>query len=279
MSSTQDSQDSPAGHSSETLPVPRWIPLALGVVLVMAGFSIYASHTTQISLQQKLDQANLRADLFSKQLEQTQARLADLNGKLDVTSEKLGLTQDELNRARNLAQSIRKEQQSSDEQLKLQLGQIQKESDSRLGEISKDVTGAKSDIEATRRELESTKSKLERTIGDQGVMSGLIARNREEVEELKRRGERNIFEFDIRKSNSLQRVGPIQMQLKKVDTRRFKYTLAVYADDKSIEKRDKTVNEPVQFYVSRALYELVVFEVSKDRAVGYLTTPKEIARR
>ncbi len=279
MSNPQDTQDPQAGQGGETLPVPRWIPLALGVVFALAGYSLYSAHTSQITLQQEVDKTNQRADLLSKQLEQTQSRLADLNGKLDVTTEKLGLTQDELNRARSLAQTIRKEQASSDDQLKLQLGQLQQQSDTRMGEISKDVTGAKSDIEATRRDLEATKGKLERTVGDQGVMSGLIARNREELEELKRRGERNIFEFDIRKSNSLQRIGPVQLQLKRADARRFKYTMMVVADDRPIEKKDKTVNEPVQFYVSRALYEIVVFEVSKDRAVGYLTTPKEMARK
>jgi hypothetical protein len=105
----------------------------------------------------------------------------------------------------------------------------------------------------------------------------LIARNHDEVEELKRRGERDIFEFDLTKSNAgPQHVGPIQVQLKKVDTKHYRYTVNVVADDKAIEKKDKTVGEPIQFYVkgARAPYEIVVFDLSKDEAKGYLSTPK-----
>jgi len=179
--------------------------------------------------------------------------------------------------ARTLAQTTRKEQKESDQRLGAQIGQVKQESEAKLGQVSTELGGAKTDIEATKKDLESTKGKLERTIGDLGVASGLIAHNREDLEELKRRGERNIFEFDLRRSKTPQRVGPVQITLQKVDTRRFKYTMTVYADDKSIEKKDKTVNEPVQFYMkgARIPYEIVVFEVAKDRATGYLATPKE----
>ena len=93
---------------------------------------------------------------------------------------------------------------------------------------------------------------------------------------LKRLNERDIFEFDLNKQQGIQHVGPIQVKLSKVDTKRFKYTMNVVADDKAIEKKDKTVGEPVQFYVrgTRSPYEIVVFEVSKDHAKGYLSTPK-----
>jgi hypothetical protein len=110
-----------------------------------------------------------------------------------------------------------------------------------------------------------------------GVQSGLIARNHEEVEELKRLGERNIFEFKIKKSNQMQRVGPIQVTLRKVDPKKYKYTVNVLADDKNIEKKDKTAGEPIQFYVhgARAPYEIIVFDVTKDQISGYLSTPKD----
>jgi chromosome segregation ATPase len=200
-----------------------------------------------------------------------------MKGQLDVTSQKLGLTQEELARARSLTQTIRKEQKTSDERLVAQIGQVKQESETKIGQVSTELGGAKTDIESTKKDLEATKSKLEHSVGDMGVMSGLIARNREDLEELKRRGERNIFEFDLRKSKTPQKVGPIQLKLQKVDTKRYKYTMVVYADDKTIEKKDKTVNEPVQFYVKGAHgpYEVVVFEVSKDRTTGYLSTPKE----
>jgi hypothetical protein len=132
-------------------------------------------------------------------------------------------------------------------------------------------------VAATKADLETTKGKLQSTIGDLGVQSGLIARNHDEVEELKRMGERDIFEFNLSKSaKAPERVGPIQVLLRKVDTKHYKYTLNVVADDKSIEKKDKTVGEPIQFYVrgARAPYEIVVFDLGKDQAKGYLSTPK-----
>jgi len=261
---------------------PRWI-IALFIVLFgLTAYMFYAGYSSRRALQDELAEAREKTELLAAQLDQANQRLADLRGQLDVTSEKLGLTQQELARARSLAQSIRKEQQAADEQLRAQVGQVREESVAKIGEVSKEVTGAKSDIEATRRDLEATKSKLERTVGDLGVQSGLIARNREELEELKRLGERNVHEFTLTKSRVPQRVGPIQVRLKSADAKKSRYTVDVLVGDRPVEKKDKTLYEPVQFYAERGArfpYEIVVFEITKDRIAGYLTTPKEGARR
>ncbi|HEV1994398.1 MAG TPA: hypothetical protein VGR03_08710, partial [Candidatus Acidoferrum sp.] len=142
-----------------------------------------------------------------------------------------------------------------------------------------EVGGAKKDIEATKNDLEATKGKLERSLGDMNVMSGLIAHSREDLEDLKRRGDRNYYEFTLQRSKSAQRVGPVQMSLNKTDPKKAKYTVTVVADDKTIEKKDKTSGEPVQFYVKgssrMAPYEIVVFDVGRNQITGYLATPKE----
>ncbi len=279
MSTTPNVPEPEESHTDETPATPRWIIIVFVVVFALVGYVLYASHAARTKLEADLAKASEKTAQLAAQVDQTNSRVADLKGQLQVTSEKLGLTQGELARARSLAQSIRKEQKASDERLGAQIGQVKQENEAKIGQVSSELGGAKSDIETTRKDLESTKIKLERTIGDLGVQSGLIARSREELEELKRRGERNIFDFDLRKSKAASRVGPVQLTLQKVDTKRFRYTMTVYADDKSIEKKDKTINEPVQFYVkgARAPYEIVVFEVSKDHAVGYLSTPKEMA--
>ena len=209
-------------------------------------------------------------------MDKTNARIADLKGQLDVTSQKLGLTQDELARARSLAQTIRKEQTQSDQQLRQQIGAVQSDTATKFGEVATEISGTKSDVASTKADLEATKAKLQSTVGDLGVQSGLIARNHEEVQELRRLGERDIFEFTLKRSNAQQRIGPIQASLRKVDPKKYKFTMNVVADDKSIEKKDRTVGEPVQFYVrgARAPYEIVVFEVGKDSVKGYLSTPK-----
>ena len=114
-------------------------------------------------------------------------------------------------------------------------------------------------------------------VGDLGVQSGLIARSQEELEQLKHSGDRNIFEIHLTKSKTLSHVGPIQLALTKTDPKKFKYTVTVVADDKTIEKKDKTADEPVQFYIKGVPrpYEIVVFDVTKDKINGYLSTPKD----
>jgi len=198
---------------------------------------------------------------------------------LEVTTQKIGMTQAEVADAKSRAESIRKQQVASDQKLSQEISAAQKESEAKIGAVATDVTGAKKDIEAPRTDLGATKTKLDRATGDMGVMSGLIARNHDDLEELKRKGDRNYFEFSLQKSKTPQRVGPVQMALNKTDPKKSKYTMTVLADDKSIEKKDKTAGEPVQFYVKGsarlAPYEIVVFDVGKNKITGYLATPKD----
>jgi hypothetical protein len=139
------------------------------------------------------------------------------------------------------------------------------------------VETVKTDLASTKAVADKTASDLQRTNGDMGVMSGLIATNGKEIQELRARGDRNIYEFTIAKKNGMQKVGDIQMRLTKSDPKHNRFTMVVMADDKFVEKRDKTTNEPVQFYASqgsRTPYEVVVNEVGKDTVKGYLATPK-----
>ena len=277
MSTTSNVPPDPSLATAETASTPRWIMLAFLAAFALVGYLLYANHEERQAREAAAVQAAEADKAIAASLDKTNSRLADLKGQLEVTTQKLGLTQDETARARALAQAIRKDQKSSDEQLRSQIGQVQQETSTKLGAVSTDLSGTKSDVEATKKDLEAIKNRLERTVGDLGVASGLIARNQEEVEALKRLGERNIFEFNISRSKSMQRVGPIQLQLRKTDQKHFRYTVNVVADDKTIEKKDKTVGEPVQFYVkgARTPFEIVVFDLGKDTATGYLSTPKE----
>jgi septal ring factor EnvC (AmiA/AmiB activator) len=270
-------------YESESVTAPRWVMLLFVVLFAGLAFALWRGHTANQELQAQLTKAGQRSDMLAEQLDKTNTALAEVKGQLNLTMEKLGVTREEISRARAMAATLQKEQEAAELKLAQQIGEVRKDSDAKLGAVAGEVSGAKADIEATRKDLEATKSGLQRVMGDAGVMSGLIARNKEELEELKRRGERNYYEFDIRKSNTAQRIGPIQVRLNKVDVKKSRYTITLLADDKTIEKRDKTVNEPVQFYAGAAkgrgaLHEIVVFELAKDRAVGYLTTPKEMAR-
>ncbi len=269
----------PPPATVEVSSLPRWVSIAFAAAFVLVGYLFYASYQQHQDLKRALDDSTHKNELLADELSKTNSRIAELRGEMDVTAQKLGLTQGELARAQALAQNLRKQQQTSDTQLRQQMGQMQQETTTKIGQVSTDLNGTKSDVEATKKDLEATKSKLQSTVGDLGVQSGLIARNHDEVEELKRLGERNIFEFNLTKSKNPQHVGPIQVALRKVNAGKYRFTMDVIADDKKIEKKDKTVGEPVQFYVkgARAPYEIVVFTVTKNSASGYLSTPKDSA--
>jgi len=260
----------------EASTLPRWVLLLFVIAFALVGYLFYVNYTDRQAALAALDAADKKAQAVDAEFGKTNARIAELQAKLDVTSQKLGLTQDELARARGLAQSIKKDQLQSDEQLRQQIGAVQADTTTKFGQVTTEISGTKTEVDATKADLEATKGKLQSTVGDLGVQSGLIARNHDEVEELKRLGERDIFEFSLKKEKTPQHVGPIQMVLRKTDTKRYKYTVDVVADDKNIEKKDKTVGEPIQFYVrgARAPYEIVVFDLGKDQAKGYLSTPK-----
>ncbi|HTQ95895.1 MAG TPA: hypothetical protein VMH89_03770 [Candidatus Acidoferrum sp.] len=263
----------------ESTGTPRWISVLFGLLIVGLGLIAYAGHSVQTRLEQELSKGEEQNKILTAQLEQANTRIADLKGQVEVTTQKVGMTQAELAEARSRAESIRKQQMASDQKLSDQISAAQKESDAKIGAVATDVTGAKNDIAATKTDLEATKTKLERAAGDMGVMSGLIARNHDDLEELRRRGERNYFEFTIQKSKTPTRVGPVQIALNKSDQKKSKYTITVLADDKSIEKKDKTSGEPVQFYMKGSArltpYEIVVFDVTKNQITGYLSAPKD----
>jgi len=182
-------------------------------------------------------------------------------------------------RAEALASQLAEEQRRRSAQMESQLSEVKaatNEAATKLGEVTTDVNVVKTDLTATKSELEKTISELKRVRGDMGEMSGLIATNAKELNALKALGDRNYFEFDLRKAKKPQKIGDVAIQLKKTDVKRNRYTVELIADDKKVEKKDKNINEPVQFYVAKARqpYELVVNEVRKDQIIGYLATPK-----
>src|SRR5450631_2180406 len=215
--------------------LPRWVTLLFVVAFALVAYLLYAGYQEHQASRKGLDDAERKTQALATELDKTNSRIADLKGQLDVTSQKLGLTEDELARARGLAQSVRKDQQKSDVQLREQIGAVQTDTTTKFGQVATDISGTKTDLSATKADLEATKNKLQSTVGDLGVQSGLIARNHDEVEELRRLGERDIFEFSLKKEKTPQHVGPIQVVLRKTDTKHYKYTMDVVADDKNIE--------------------------------------------
>ena len=278
MSISPNVPSSQESYHYESSGTPRWISVLFGLLFVaLAAVGVFA-YTSTSKLSKDLGDAQKTNATLTTQLEQANMRVAELKSIVEVTQQKVGMTASEVAGAKARAESIRKEQVAADQKLTGQITAVQNESNEKIGAVATEVGGAKKDIADTRSDLEATKAKLESTKGDMGVMSGLIARNHDDLEDLKRRGDRNYYEFNIKKAKNAQRVGPIQLNLNKTDPKKSKYTMTLIADDRQIEKRDKTSGEPVQFYVGGARgtpYEIVVFTVGKDQITGYLSTPKD----
>jgi len=214
-------------------------------------------------------------------LEKTEVRLATASAEYDARlraatealSQAVGMTQHQLEER---SAELMEQQKASASRLE----QTQIAAKRQIGQVSNEVSNVRDDVAATRSALEIAKLQLQRTMGDTGVMSGLIARNHEELEALKRKGDRNYYEFLLHKGSKAQ-LGTVQVQLKKINDKHARYTMLVKAGDRTIEKKDKSLMEPVQFYSGgdRALYEMVVFQMKDDQVAGYLAVPKISAGR
>src|ERR1035441_2899974 len=157
-----------------------------------------------------------------------------------------------------------------------QIGDVQQAAtaaNAKIADVTTDVGGVKTHLTATDAELQKTIADLKTARGDLGVQSGLIATNGTELAALRLKGERNYVDINLSKNDKAKRFGDITLTLKNVDAKKNKYTVDVMADDKLTEKKDKGLNEPVQFYTAkggRTPYEIVINQVGKDQIVGYL---------
>jgi len=222
----------------------------------------------------KKDQATLQKDADHKIAESS----SQTRASLDALRQQVGMTKQDL--ARRTAGFQAKEKATEtrltadEEQTKQQIGAVSGE----VNGVKTDVGKVQTDVTDTKNDLAATKTKLERAVGDISKHSELIATNRDELEVLRHRGDRNYYEFTLNKGKDPTRLSTVSLQLKSTDSKKNKFTLYVLSDDKKIEKKDRTINEPLQFYASkdRGLYEVVVNSVNKNTISGYMSTPKTV---
>jgi multidrug efflux pump subunit AcrA (membrane-fusion protein) len=245
----------------------KWILILLAVLVVAAfGYAHYFTHSAVQRLQQDLSASQA-------QVKELQNRMQTAEAQEETLARQAGMTKKELAQRAAALQAAQKAAETRLEQE--QKAQITAVSGDIAG-VRTDVGGVKTDVASTRAELEATKAKLQSTIGDLGVQSGLIAHTAGDLEVLKHKGDRNYYEFTLLKGAKPQPVSTVSLQLRKADVKRGKFTMNVTADDRTIEKKDRNVAEPIQFYSGRdhLLFELVVWTVDKNKATGYLSTPK-----
>jgi chromosome segregation ATPase len=282
--------------------LPLWIPIALVVlVLGLAGVA-YTQYDAKSSLEQRV------ADLETKlqdNIQKLQTANTAMAFDLDVVTKKVGVTDKELTSARAYAEKLHKDHEEAlkkQEQMASALagkadsaevaanlnaaraetaskiGEVQKESDTKIGTVSGEVKTVASNLETTRADLAASRRDL---VDVKTTLSDQIARNASELQTLRQKGEKDFFEFTLKKGkkNEMTRVGDIRLELRDADTKKQRYGIVIQVDDSKLEKKDKLINEPVQFLVGsdQLRYEIVVNKVEKDAIKGYLSTPKNKA--
>ena len=252
--------------------------LFLGL-LALAVFAAVAGLGWTYYLSGRLTHAEMQLSQTQKQNQKLAQALDETNARLKVTSEtlghKLGITQQQLEQK---AQDLLTRQQAASRHFESEQQATQQKISSVSSDVSgvrTDVGGVKTDLGNTQTELKSDEAQMQTMRGDLGVDSGLIATNQKELEFLKHRGDRNYYQFTLRKGHR-QPVSTVSLELKKADPKHSRYTLYVYSDDRKIVKKNRNLDEPVQFYTGRGnyLYELVVNAIGHNMVSGYISTPK-----
>ena len=266
MSEFQD----PLNHT--TTGTPRWVGLAVAVLggIALLGLGVGWSALNHANSIEQSTQASVKQtnDALSQRLAKEDEVNQALQSDLRVVTDKLKLTQGELIAARkqdkNATAAVDQKVTGLANSVKADLATKANADD--VNKLNGDVTGVKGDLDATKNNLQMARSE----------MGTLIARNHDEIDQLRRMGQRDYFEFTVTRKGGSQKVGTIQVQLKDTNTKKNQFTVNVLADDKNFEKKNRSVNEPIFFYTggTRAALELVVNKVTKTTASGYLSVPK-----
>jgi len=293
------------GGSTPQPPQPSQSPLNLN--FLKAGFALafllilglwYNAYSNRAMLQEQINVLQSQLEKETDQLEAVKKRAADMGADLEVVTNRLGVTAQELVASRKFAERLKEQQEQAQQSLAGELAtkasatevaavrqeattkvaEVQQVAETKIGAVSGEVKEVASNLDATKKDLADSR----REITDvRSTLTAQIARNAGELADLRKKGERDYYEFDIKKpkKNELTRVADVQLQLRRTDPKKAKYDMLIQVDDSRLEKKDRTANEPVQFLVGRdkLRYEVVVNYVDKDRIRGYLSTPKDKA--
>ena len=255
-----------------------------GSCLALVGLQGYGLMSMRNTMDDRVN--SIQRDLQTMRTQES-SKVTQLASDLDVVTKRMGITTQELQQARSVAERLKQENAQATQRLRQELAgkadsqavnQFREEATNKLTEVQQEATtkiaGVSGEVEGVRTDLNATREDLANSKRD---INTLIAHNTTELAELRRRGERDYVEFDIKKTNKFEHIGDVLVQLKKTDIKRQKFDVVINSDDSSITKKDRTANEPVTILVGRdrLRYEFVVNYVDKDRIRGYLSTPKD----
>ena len=255
-----------------TAETPRWVGLAVallgGVSLLGIGLGWSAINQTKGIQETTAASVKQSTDAIQQRLAKEEDINQQLQSDLKVVTDKLNLTQTQLVSARkaNKATNVEVDKKLTGLESSVNTQLATKANVDDVNKLNGDVSGVRTDLDATNNSIQMARSE----------MGTLIARNHDEIDQLRRMGQRDYYEFTVTRKSGAERIGSIMVELKDINTKKNQYTINVLADDKSFEKKNRSVNEPIFFYTggSKAALELVVNKVSKTTASGYLSVPK-----
>ena len=255
-----------------TTSTPRWVGLAVaalaGVSLLGVGVGWSALNHAKSVEQETQTSVKQSSDALAQKLAREDEINQQLQSDLKVVTDKLNVTQSDLIKARkqNKQSSVAVDKKLAGLESSVNSQLAAKANADDVNKLNTDVTGVKSDLDATKNNLQMARSE----------MGTLIARNHDEIDQLRRMGTRDYFEFTVNRKGGAQKVGGVQVELKNTNQKKNQFTINVLADDKTFEKKNRSVNEPIFFYTggSHAALELVINKVTKSSASGYLSVPK-----
>ncbi|HEY6263424.1 MAG TPA: hypothetical protein VIW93_01360 [Candidatus Acidoferrum sp.] len=259
-------------QDSSNTGTPRWVGLAVALLggISLLGLGVGWSALNQAKSTEQTTQATLKQsnDALTQRLAKEDEINQQLQSDLKVVTDKLNVTHADLAKARNQNKTatVAVDQKVNNLATSVKAELATKASTDDINKINGDVNGVKGDLDATKNSIQMARSE----------MGTLIARNHDEIDQLRRMGQRDYFEFTVQRKGGATKVGSIQIELKDTNTKKNRYTINVLADDNNFEKKDRSVNEPIFFYTggTRAALELVVNKVTKSTATGYLSVPK-----
>jgi len=251
---------------------PRWVGLAVAVLaaLSLLGLGVGWSAINHANSVEQSTQTALKAqnDALGQRLAKAEDTNQQLQSDLKVVTDKLNVTHADLVAARkqNKLAAATYGKKLDELGTNVNAQPAGKASTDDVNKIGGDVNGVKTDLDATKNSIQMARSE----------MGTLIARNHDEIDQLRRMGQRDYYEFTVTRKAGAQKVGSIQVELRDTNTKKNQFTINVLADDKSFEKKNRSVNEPIFFYTggTRQAVELVINKVSKTTATGYLSVPK-----
>jgi chromosome segregation ATPase len=266
--------DEQANYQAMSEGSPRWMGIAVVglAILSLVGVGLAwnaGGHARDAEQALAAQTKNLQQtqDGMNQRMAQTERTNAELQAEVNLVGDKLKLTEGQLSNARNQVKQSRADYTKK-------LNDVQSTLATKANQS--DVAALGTDMGNVKSGLDTTNTSLQQLRGEHGE---LIARNHEELEQLKRMGERDYYEFTLTSKGQKEHVGQTQIELRGASGKKHQYTVALYVDDMRLEKKNKAINEPIYFYAggSRQPMELVVNQVTDKKISGYLSAPKAVA--